>query len=57
MLRGLVFARVYYELNPETGRSEFVGREKMLELLADYPALQEAFERKRASRRRSSGDI
>ena len=30
---GLVFARVYYELNPETGRSEFVGREKMLELL------------------------
>ena len=23
---GLVFARVYYELNPETGRSEFVGR-------------------------------
>ena len=42
---GLVFARVYYELNPETGRSEFVGREKMLELLADYPALQEAFEK------------
>ena len=42
---GLVFARVYYELNPETGRSEFVGREKMLELLADYPELKEAFEK------------
>ena len=25
---GLVFARVYYELNPETGRSEFVGRRR-----------------------------
>ena len=42
---GLVFARVYYELNLETGRSEFVGREKMLELLADYPELKEAFEK------------
>ena len=42
---GLVFARVYYELNPETGRSEFVGRKKMLELLAGYPELKEAFEK------------
>ena len=32
-------------VNPETGRSEFVGREKMLELLADYPELKEAFEK------------
>ena len=32
-------------MNPETGRSEFVGREKMLELLADYPELKEAFEK------------
>ena len=47
---GLVFARVYYELNPETGRSEFVGREKMLELLADYPELKEDFEKKRTNR-------
>lgn len=45
---GLVFARVYYELNPETGRSEFVGKDKMLELLADYPALKEAFEKERS---------
>ena len=42
---GLVFARVYYELNPETGRSEFVGRKKILELLAGYPELKEAFEK------------
>lgn len=44
-------------MNPETGRSEFVGREKMLELLADYPELKEAFEKKRASRQRSSESI
>lgn len=54
---GLVFARVYYELNPETGRSEFVGRKKMLELLAGYPELKEAFEKKRANRPRSSESI
>ena len=30
---GLVHARVYYELNPETGKSEFVGRERMMQLL------------------------
>lgn len=40
---GLVNARVYYELNLETGRSEFVSREKMLQLLSDYPKLQEEF--------------
>lgn len=42
---GLVSARVHYELNPETGRSELVGRGKILELLVDYPALQEASEK------------
>lgn len=41
---GLALARVYYELNPETGRSEFVGKEKMLELLADFPELKRTFE-------------
>ena len=46
--------RAYYELNPETGRLEFVGREKMLELLADYPELKEAFEKKRTNRQRLS---
>ena len=40
---GLVHARVYYELNPETGRAEFVGRDKMMKLLDDTPALQQAF--------------
>ncbi|MDO4164099.1 MAG: hypothetical protein Q4D56_06895 [Bacteroides sp.] len=42
---GLVNARVYYELNPETGRSEFVGKEKMAQLLEDYPALKTEFEK------------
>lgn len=42
---GLVSARVYYELDPETGRSEFVGREKMLELLSRHPGLKAAFEK------------
>lgn len=30
---GLVFDRVYYELDPETGKSEFVGKERMAQLL------------------------
>ena len=34
---GLVHARVYYELNPETGKSEFVGRERMMQLLGRIP--------------------
>lgn len=42
---GLVHARVYYELNPETGKSEFVGRERMMRLLDGYPTLYAEFER------------
>lgn len=42
---GLVHARVYYELNPETGKSEFVGRERMMQLLDGYPALRAEFEK------------
>lgn len=39
---GLVHERVYYEIDPETGRSEFVGRDKMLQLLSDsLPALKQ----------------
>lgn len=39
---GLVHERVYYEIDPETGRSEFVGRDKMLQLLSDsFPALKQ----------------
>lgn len=40
---GLVNARVYYELNPETGKVEFVGKEKMMELLKNEPELLESF--------------
>lgn len=39
---GLVYARVYYELNPENGKSSFVGKDKMMELLKNEPALLEA---------------
>lgn len=42
---GLVNARVYYELNVETGKSEFVGRDKMLQLLEKHPVLRAGFER------------
>lgn len=42
---GLVNSRVYYELDPETGKSIFVGKDKMMELLSGQPALQEAFSR------------
>lgn len=38
---GLVHARVYYELNTETGKSTFVGKDKMMELLEGQPELQE----------------
>ncbi len=41
---GLVHDRVYYELDPETGHSEFVGREKMLQLLDGFPQLKTRFE-------------
>ena len=36
----LVTARVFYEINPETGRAEFVGKDKMMALLEGYPDLQ-----------------
>lgn len=42
---GLVNARVYYELDPETGRSIFVGKARMTELLDGHPDLQEALAR------------
>lgn len=42
---GLANARVYYELNPETGKSEFVGKERMLQLLERYPELKAEFEK------------
>ena len=37
----LVASRVFYEINPETGRAEFVGKDKMLKLLKGHPELQE----------------
>ena len=42
---GLANARVYYELNPETGKSEFVGKERLLQLLDRYPELKAEFEK------------
>lgn len=39
---GLINARVFYELDPETGKSVFVGKDKMMELLKNQPALQSA---------------
>lgn len=42
---GLANARVYYELNPETGKSEFVGKERMLQLLERFPKLKAEFEK------------
>lgn len=41
---GLIDARVYYELDLTTGKSEFVGRERMLQLLDGHPQLKAAFE-------------
>jgi hypothetical protein len=40
---GLIHARVYYEITPETNKVEFVGTEKMLELLEERPQLRENF--------------
>ena len=51
---GLVFARVYYELNPETGRSEFVGREKMLELTCSTESAQALIELTKKARKRET---
>ena len=36
----LVASRVFYEINPETGRAEFVGKDKMMKLLEGHPELQ-----------------
>ena len=42
---GLVDKRVYYELDVETGRSYFVDKERMRELLSGHPALLQEFEK------------
>lgn len=42
---GLVDQRVYYELDLETGRSSFVDKERMLQLLTEYPEWQKEFEK------------
>ena len=42
---GLVDQRVYYELDLETGHSNFVGKERMRELLAGKPELLMEFEK------------
>lgn len=40
---GLVNVRVVYELDPGTGKVEFVDKNKMMLLLEDFPRLQDAF--------------
>ncbi len=42
---GLVNVRVYYELDTATGKSGFVGKERMAELLQDYPEWLEQLQR------------
>lgn len=39
----LTSVRVYYEINMQTGKVDFVGKEKMLSLLENHPELQVAF--------------
>lgn len=38
-----VSQRVFYQIDSETGEVSFVGKDKMSELLADYPELKEAY--------------
>lgn len=47
---GLVYDRVYYELDPQTGKASFVGKDKMTELLKGYPDLQEALLKEKSER-------
>ncbi|WP_455591551.1 DUF6563 family protein [Bacteroides sp.] len=39
----LISKRVYYEIDPQTGKVDFVGKDKMLSLLSDYPDWQKAY--------------
>lgn len=45
---GMTDARVYYELDPETGKSDFVGKERMHRLLQGRPDLQEELAREKS---------
>ena len=46
----LINARVFYEINPQNGRAEFVGKEKMMSLLVGYPHLQKRLQRETSER-------
>ena len=39
----LVTKRVCYELNGETGKVDFLGTDRMLQLLKNYPELKQAY--------------
>lgn len=39
----LVSKRVFYEIDPETSKIDFVGKDKMLSLLASHPDWQQAY--------------
>lgn len=52
---GLVNVRVYYELTPATGKVEFVGKDKMLLMLANEPKLKDAFLKEDSERAEVTG--
>lgn len=39
----LIFKRVFYEIDPETGRIDFVDKDRMLSLLSKHPDWQKAY--------------
>ena len=45
---GMVTQRVYYELDLTTGYSNFVGKERMAELLTGHPQWIEALQKERS---------
>jgi len=47
---GLVNDRVYYVINPSTGRAEFVTAEALIDLLAEKPELQAQYEKEMSER-------
>lgn len=51
----LVTHRVYYELNGETGKVDYVGQEKMLLLLKDHPKWKEEYLREDSQEARVTG--
>ncbi len=51
----LVSKRVYYEVDGQTGEVVFVSRDRLLELLADYPELADAYKCEESESARVTG--